>query len=116
MLPSLSLSVQNDKPPIESLTAWPQGPDRSNYSVREGGWMAQHMLLHVEDIGPVSTPILHINTPHTETQFWFVPTHTICWLTGGHAATLYFSTHTSASQHTATVPAHFRRCATTSNA
>ena len=49
--------------------------------VREGGWMAQHMLLHVEDIRPVSTPILHINTPHAETGFWLVSTHTICWLT-----------------------------------
>ena len=49
--------------------------------VREGGWMAQHMLLHVEDIRHVSKLILHINTPHAETEIWLVSTHTICWLT-----------------------------------
>ena len=78
--------------------------------------MAQHMLLHVEDIRPVSTPILHINAPHAETKIGLY--QHIIYVSSHEVMLLHFmSQHTQVRVNTsATVPAHFRRCATTSNA
>ena len=69
--------------------------ERVNSNVREGDWMAQHMLMHVEDIRPVSTPILHINTPHAETGFRLVSTHTLQYVGSHEVMLLHFMT-----QHT----------------
>ena len=68
--------------------------------------MAQHMLLHVEDIGPVSTPILHINAPHAETKI------------GLYQHIIYVSSHEVmllhiTSQHTTSASQHISYCAST---